>query len=133
MPNLRKVSSRSSVEMAPRSSPSTRTVPPSAGSSPRMVFTSTDLPEPEPPITTRLSPAATSRSMPSSTILRPKDFLRPRTEILGGPAMSEHHAREDVVDQQHGDRGGHDGVGGGRAHALRAAARVIAEIAAHHG
>ncbi len=48
-----------------------------------MHLTVTDLPVPEPPMTTTLSACSTSRSMPSSTTLRPKDFFRPRTEILG--------------------------------------------------
>ncbi len=48
-----------------------------------MHFTMTDLPVPEPPMTTRLSPVTTSRSIPSSTSFGPKDFRKPRTEIFG--------------------------------------------------
>ena len=51
-----------------------------------MHLISTDLPVPEPPMTTRLSPGAQSRSMPSSTRLRPNDLRSPRTAIFGAAA-----------------------------------------------
>ena len=47
-----------------------------------MHFSSTDLPEPEPPITTIEVPGGTSRSTPSSTTLSPKRFATPRRRIL---------------------------------------------------
>ena len=48
-----------------------------------MHFSSTDLPVPEPPITTIDSPGATSRSIPCNTFLGPKALVTPRNEILG--------------------------------------------------
>src|SRR5260370_27510645 len=48
-----------------------------------MHFSSTDLPLPEPPITTTDSPTATSRSMPRSTCLAPKALVTPRSDIFG--------------------------------------------------
>ena len=49
-----------------------------------MHLISTDLPVPEPPITTSECPAGTSRSSPCSTFLAPKLFVRPRIAILAG-------------------------------------------------
>jgi hypothetical protein len=43
----------------------------------------TDLPWPEPPITTRLRPGATSRSMPSSTTLSPNRLWTPVQASFG--------------------------------------------------
>jgi hypothetical protein len=51
-----------------------------------MLLISTDLPVPEPPMTTSPVPAAMSRSMPSSTFFGPKCLVRPRMRILGVPA-----------------------------------------------
>ena len=48
-----------------------------------MHLTKTDLPVPEPPMITRLSPLPQSISTPSSTCLRPNALHRPRTEIFG--------------------------------------------------
>ena len=48
-----------------------------------MHFSSTDLPVPEPPITTIDSPAATSSSIPCSTFFGPKALVTPCSDILG--------------------------------------------------
>ena len=60
------------------SSPSMRIEPASGRSRPRMHLISTDLPVPEPPMMTRLSPAPQSMSTPSSTRLRPERLAQPR-------------------------------------------------------
>ena len=44
---------------------------------------STDLPVPEPPITTTDSPVPTLRSTPRSTFFAPKDLCSPATAIFG--------------------------------------------------
>jgi hypothetical protein len=66
---------------------------------PRMHFSSTDLPVPEPPMTTIDSPGM-SRSTPSSTWLAPKLLVRPRMRILGGgPSLiGEEHLGDEVVE-----------------------------------
>ena len=69
------------------SAPSIWIDPASGHSRPRTHFSMTDLPEPEPPITTTDSPAPTLRSTPSSTVLAPKDFFRPRSSILDSLAV----------------------------------------------
>ncbi len=79
------------------SCPSNQIVPSVGVIRPSAFFSITDLPEPEPPSTTRLSPFCTSRSTPLSTSLEPKDFLTfssfrmgvltgqsPRTRWTGG-------------------------------------------------
>ncbi len=94
-------------------------------SRPRMHFSSTDLPVPEPPITTSDSPArdveVDAVAAPSSA---PKDLCRPRSAIFGvGVASSrEEQLGDDVVEAQDQDRGRDHGVGRRRADALRAAA-----------
>jgi hypothetical protein len=65
------------------SSPSILIEPLSGRIRPRMHFSSTDLPVPEPPITTIDSPGATSSSMPCSTFFWPNALVTPRSEILG--------------------------------------------------
>ena len=82
MPNLRMTSARPPSVRATVSSPSILIEPASGRIRPRMHFSSTDLPVPEPPITTIDSPWATSRSMPCRTFLGPKDLVTPRSEIL---------------------------------------------------
>ena len=65
------------------STPSISIDPASGETSPRMHLSSTDLPLPEPPITTSEVPAGTSRSTPSSTCLVPKRLARPRIRMRG--------------------------------------------------
>src|SRR5690606_29185910 len=97
-----------------------------------MHLISTDLPEPEPPMTTSDCPFSTARSMPSSTTLEPKDLRTPLSSIFAVMAsLGEEHGSEDVVRQQDQDRGRDHRVGGRLADALRAAPRVEAVIAAH--
>ncbi len=55
--------------------PSISTSPEVRSSSPAMMRSSVDLPQPEGPTKTTNSPSATSRSMPFSTSTLPKDFL----------------------------------------------------------
>ncbi len=83
MPNLRMTWERP-LSGSPTVSWSSTLIEPASGRMrPRMHFSSTDLPVPEPPITTIDSPLATSRSMPRRTCLGPKDFMTPRREIFG--------------------------------------------------
>jgi len=84
MPNFRITRVRAPSEISVVSSPSTLIVPASGWSRPRTHFSSTDLPLPEPPITTSDSAGATSTSMPCSTFVAPKALVTPRSEILGG-------------------------------------------------
>src|SRR5215469_14755858 len=103
-----------------------------------MHFTNTDLPVPEPPMMTRLSPVAQSMSRLSSTRLRPNDFRSPRTDIFG-IAMSatatlsptEEGRGDHVIEDENQDRGRHDRMGGCLADPLCPAARVIAVITPH--
>src|SRR3954449_3916273 len=135
MPNLRITCSRAESPRFAVSSPSILIEPASGSIRPRMHFRSTDLPVPEPPITTTDSPAATSRSMPRSTFLSPNDLVTPRSEIFGTALMSagEEGFGDEVVGGQDQDRGRHHRVGGGDAHALRAALGRVAVVAAHQG
>src|SRR6188508_1830233 len=91
MPNLRMTSARPPSVSATVSWPSILIEPESGRIRPRMHFSSTDLPVPEPPITTIDSPLATSRSMPCRTFFGPKDFVTPRREIL--EVMARHPER----------------------------------------
>src|SRR6516162_1063679 len=104
-----------------------------------MHFTSTDFPVPEPPMMTRLSLVAQSMSTPSSTRLRPKDFISPRTDIFGIAVSAissrfsptEEGCSNHVIEDENQDRGRHNCVGRRLTYALRPAARVIAVVAAH--
>ncbi len=83
MPNLRITRARPRSDRPTVSSPSIWIEPLSGWIRPRMHFSSTDLPVPEPPITTIDSPAATSRSMPRSTVLAPNALATPLSWIFG--------------------------------------------------
>ena len=82
MPNLRMTRRAAAVVEVDVSSPSTGSSRASGAIRPRMHFSSTDLPVPEPPMMTSDSPGATSRSMPCSTFFGPKALVTPRNEIL---------------------------------------------------
>ena len=83
MPMRARTCSRSRRSMRRMSWPSISITPASGSIRPRMHFSSTDLPVPEPPITTIEVPGITSRSTPSSTRLSPKLLRRPRMRIFG--------------------------------------------------
>ncbi len=87
MPKRRISLSRAARPMPIVSTPSMRIDPASGRISPRMHLIRTDFPTPEPPMMTRLSPAAQSISTPSSTRLGPKDFSTPLTAIFGTGAL----------------------------------------------
>src|SRR3990167_5154030 len=92
--------------------PSIQISPASGGNRPRMHFSSTDFPVPEPPMTTSEAPSSTSRSTPRKTSLRPKDFFSPRTEIFGvAPLISNAHEQRshDVIRREDCDRRSDDG------------------------
>src|SRR6516165_3465501 len=125
MPNFCIRRSRAARRSPTVSTPSMRIDPASGWSRPRMHFTSTDLPVPEPPMITRLSPVGQSMSTSPSTRLRPNDFLRPRTDIFG-IAMRVTANRLSSTEEGCGDH-----VGRLLADPLRPAARVVAMIAAH--
>src|SRR6516162_9642931 len=139
MPNFCIRRSRAARRSPTVSTPSMRIDPASGWSRPRMHFTSTDLPVPEPPMITRLSPVGQSMSTSPSTRLRPNDFLRPRTDIFGIAmrvtanrlSSTEEGCGDHVVEDENQDRGRHDRVGRRLADPLRPAARVVAMIAAH--
>src|SRR3546814_153192 len=100
-----------------------------------MHLSSTDLPVPEPPITTTDSATPMSRSMPSSTTFDPKLLRRLRMRIFGGSAIGssvrEEQLGDHVVRDQDHDRRRDHGIGGGGTHTLGTAARVVAVVAAH--
>jgi len=79
---------RAEESMPMVSSPSMRIEPASGWIRPRMVLSSTDLPVPEPPITTSESPLPTDRSTPSRTFLGPKALRSPAMAIFGGASMA---------------------------------------------
>ena len=87
MPIRALIASRASRSSVSTFTPSISIDPASGSINPRMQRSSTDLPVPEPPITTIEVPAATSRSTPSSTRLVPNAFFRPRTRIFGTDAL----------------------------------------------
>ena len=87
MPNFLLMRSRALVPMPTTSSPSTWMLPSPTGKSARMHLIITDLPVPEPPMTTTDSPTPTSRSTPFSTTLSPKDLCRLRSRILGWASL----------------------------------------------
>src|SRR5215472_1852887 len=139
MPNFCIRLSRAARRSPVVSTPSMRIDPASGWSSPRMHFTNTDLPVPDPPMMTRLSPVAQSMSSLSSTRLRPNDFLSPRTDIFGiavsvtanGLSSTEKGRGDHVVEDENQDRGRHDRMRGCLADPLRPPARVIAVITPH--
>ena len=87
IPNLRRNSSMVVPEAPTTSTPSTRIEPLSGVIRPSTHLISTDLPVPEPPMTTRERPAGRSRSTPLSTRLGPKLLVRPRIAILGADSV----------------------------------------------
>ena len=87
MPNLRRSSFMVERSAPTTSVPSTRIEPLSGTMRPSTHLISTDLPVPEPPITTSDCPAARSRSTPCSTFLAPKLLVRPRIAILGAGSL----------------------------------------------
>src|SRR3546814_2138 len=135
IPNLRMYSSRCPRGRPTTSRPSISMVPASGCSRPMMHLSSTDLPVPEPPITTTDSATPMSRSMPSSTTFDPKLLRRLRMRIFGGSAIGssvrEEQLGDHVVRDQDHDRRRDHGIGGGGTHTLGTAARVVAVVAAH--
>ncbi len=77
MPKWRSIASRSLADCSMVSLPSTRIDPSSGVKMPRMHFSITDLPVPEPPMMTTDSPRGTSRFKPFNTCLGPKDLWTP--------------------------------------------------------
>src|SRR6516165_3813108 len=143
MPILRIKRSRAWRRCRTVSTPSMRIEPASGSIKPRMHLTSTDLPAPEPPMTTRLCPAAQSMSRPSSTQWSPNDFFSPLTEIFGTAifdgagliagrrSLPEEGGGEHVIGDEYHDRGRNHRIGRRLPHSLRPALRVITVIAAH--
>src|ERR1700759_2420799 len=122
MANCLSMFSRARPRRRVTSLPSTKICPASGFKMPSTLLIITDLPVPEPPITTRLSPLAILGSRPSSTTLGPKRFLTPRSSALGvllsviGLAFEE-DGGEEVVRGEDQDRRRHDSVGRCRADA----------------
>src|SRR6266850_5805734 len=104
-------SSASSSEAT--STPFTRTIPLSGRRSPITCLSSTDLPLPLLPMTTRHSPLGTERSTPRSTSFVPRRFCTPSNRIAGsGKEHPEKEGSEEIVDDQDEKAGGHDRAGG---------------------
>src|SRR6188508_1991606 len=68
------------------STPRTDTSPPSGWRSPSRISTVVVLPAPLGPSRPKISPLATSKSMPSTAWTSPYRFVRPRTRMTGPPA-----------------------------------------------
>ena len=107
------------------SSPSTLIEPASGCSRPRMHFSSTDLPVPEPPMTTSdLAGAHVEVDAVAAPASAPKRLRDAAQRDLGRPCVAssgEERFGDEVVGGQDQDRGRDHGVGGRRADALRAA------------
>src|SRR5579859_6839535 len=112
MPNFFITRSRSRWLIPTTSSPSIRIEPLSGRISPRMHFSVTDLPLPDPPMITIDSALAMSSDTPSSTFLGPKDLCRSMSWIFGvlwGWVMSllEEQRGYHIIEDQDQDRGRH--------------------------
>src|SRR4051812_32747762 len=118
------------------STPSIRICPPSGARVPMVPFSITRLPGAEPPITTTDSPRSTTRSSPFSTCFGPKLLCTSLSSILGTSGIGrlvsgEEQAGDQVVEHQDHDGRRDHGVGRRGTHALGAALRLVAVIAAH--
>src|SRR5689334_21623438 len=132
MPNLRIACARIAAGMRVTSAPSTRTWPSSGFIRPSAHFSVTDLPTPEPPMTTSDLPGATSRSTPSSTCRPRSRFLMPMSWSFGPVIASLHEERcDEIIDGEDQHDRADDRIGGGASDAKRAALAVIALVGAH--
>src|SRR5262245_24986944 len=111
---MRSLSARSSPSSSLATSmPFTRTVPRSGWRRPTTCLSRTDFPVPLRPITTRHSPLETDRSTPRSTTFVPRRFQTPWNSIaLSGKEHPEEEGRQEVIDDQDEEAGGHHGPGG---------------------
>ena len=82
-PVRRSWAARSSSSMSQRGRPSSRTVPSDGRSSPIRCFSSVLLPEPLPPMITKISPCSTSKVRSRITTNDPKASVRSSTEMVG--------------------------------------------------
>src|SRR6185503_4248549 len=87
MPNRFRKRFNSSSSHSARLRPNIVTEPESGMIEPIMCLSIVDLPEPEPPMMTMVSPGYTSRLTPSSTVCSPKVFTRSRTMMTGSFGM----------------------------------------------
>src|SRR5579885_51794 len=136
MPNFLSTASRARPCRWVTSCPSTKILPESGRRIPSTHLIITDLPVPDPPMTTSDWPASSVRSIPSSTTLRPNCFLTPRSSTFGVVAdlamsVREDHRSENVIRGKDENGGADHRICGGRAHALRAAPGIEAVVAAH--
>ena len=72
-------------------SPAMVTLPASGGTRPSRHLSSTDLPVPDPPITTRLWPLGTAKLIPRSTAFGPKDLRMSRASIMRQRTLRSGH------------------------------------------
>src|SRR5690606_32646623 len=135
MPVLRRIRSRTAGGWLVTSSPSMKICPLSGVSRPRMHFSITDLPVPEPPMTTSDSPGAIERLRLSRITFLPNDLQTLRSSIFGVSLMRlfDQQDGEEIVADEDQHEGGDDGIGCRLAHPLRAAGGMEAVIAAHQG
>src|SRR5688500_2183626 len=114
-------------------SPSAMISPPSGWMFPIISRSSVDFPEPDPPMTTSVSPSKTSRRIESSTVCAPNRLVTSMTwmAVSGMRLQAEvvEHAGEHQVDGDQGDDRVDDGFRGGIADAFGAAGDVEAEEA----
>src|ERR1700744_3031684 len=107
MPNFFSTSSRERPPICVVSLPSMKILPASGRKIPSTDLIVTDLPVPEPPMMTTLSPLPIFRSTPSSTTFWPNRFLTPCNSIFVSiaPSVRKQDGGEKVV-------GGEDENGG---------------------
>src|SRR6185437_11899442 len=135
MPKLFRYASRARPRSRVTSRPFTKISPPSGRRIPSTDFIITDLPVPEPPITTNDLPASSFRSRPSSTTLLPKRFFTPRSSTFAVlscfaiASIREQDVGEDVIGGEDQDRGRHNRARRRLAHALRAALGIETIVA----
>src|SRR4051812_40244254 len=99
---------------------------------PRIVLIMTDLPVPEPPMTTSDWPLGTEMSIPFSTFLGPKALwtsLRTMYPSSSMASVREQERGQGKIRSEDQDRGTHHRVGRRPAHPLRSAFRIEPVIA----
>src|SRR5690554_764562 len=135
MPNFRNTVSRSPVSIFRTFLPSTKISPLSGRIMPSTHLIITDLPVPDPPITTSDSPFGTVRLMPSSTTFLPKRLWTFLSSIFASlmtrPSIRKQKRRHHIVRREDQDGCCHHCIRRRAANALRAALRVEAVEAAH--
>src|SRR3989338_2821945 len=117
------------------STPSTVMEPSCGRINPITLFRKVLLPQPEPPMITRVSPVSTIKSTPRRIWCLPKLFLTPWASIMVrlGNSQSHQDGGYEIVRDQHADHAVNHRLCGGFAHALRPSPRRDPLIAGNKG